>query len=241
MLRKNADVRQCSYFELGLHVITTVHFATVHVLLNSWLEIKKIMFVCLFQIRAALRGRYTLGDKLQQHVAATDHSMCKGRATSCSNTSRRQITLCAKVGRLVAATCRGDTSQRQIASCVVENFCENLCLRNIIFSLQQVAKKFAATKFCCSDKDFHKILQYTRSDLCSDLNPSSTSKMCGTVVIDSVTLFWEEAYMLTCLGFVSNWKMTQIVSNLLLFILALLSSAFPITALRGSSTAGAPR
>ena len=33
MLRKNADVRQCSYFELGLHVITTVHFATVHVLL----------------------------------------------------------------------------------------------------------------------------------------------------------------------------------------------------------------
>ena len=143
MLRKNADVRQCSYFELGLHVITTVHFATVHVLLNSWLEIKKIMFVCLFQIRAALRGRYTLGDKLQQHVAATDHSICKGRATSCSNMSRRQI-----------------------ASCVVENFCENLCLRNRIFSLQQVAKKFAATKFCCSDKDFHKILQYTRSDLC---------------------------------------------------------------------------
>ena len=72
-------------------------------------------------------------------------------------------------------------------------------------------------------------------------NPSSTSKMCGTVVIDSVTLFREEAYMLTCLGFVSNWKMTQIISNLLLFILALLSSAFPITALRGSSTAGAPR
>ena len=78
MLRKNADVRQCSYFELGLHVITTVHFATVHVLLNSWLEIKK-MFVCLFQIRAALKRRYTLGDKLQQHVAATSCSnMCGG-------------------------------------------------------------------------------------------------------------------------------------------------------------------
>ena len=45
MLRNNADVRQCSYFELGLPVITTVHLATVHVLLNSWLEIKKIMFV----------------------------------------------------------------------------------------------------------------------------------------------------------------------------------------------------
>ena len=47
-------------FELGLHVITTVHFATVHVLLNSWLEIKK-MFVCLSvhtrrQVAATRRG-----------------------------------------------------------------------------------------------------------------------------------------------------------------------------------------
>ena len=40
------------------------------------------------------KGRYTLGDKLQQRVAATYHSMCTGRATSCSN----------KVSRHVAAT-----------------------------------------------------------------------------------------------------------------------------------------
>ena len=31
------------------------------------------------------------GDKLQQLVAATDHSMCTGRATSCSNTVRRHV------------------------------------------------------------------------------------------------------------------------------------------------------
>ena len=46
-------------------------------------------------VQKAAVGPYTctLGDKLQQHVAATDHSMCTGRATSCS-----------KGGRHVAAT-----------------------------------------------------------------------------------------------------------------------------------------
>ena len=33
----------------------------------------------------------TLGDKLQQHVAATDHSMCTGQATSCSNKVRWHV------------------------------------------------------------------------------------------------------------------------------------------------------
>ena len=75
----------------------------------------------------------TLCDKL-----ATDHSVCTGRATSCTHMSLRQI-----------------------ASCVLETFCKNLCLCSKILSLQQVAKKkivrlVAATKFCCSHKDFHK-------------------------------------------------------------------------------------
>ena len=37
------------------------------------------------------KGRYTLGDKLQQHVAATGLSMCTDRATSCSNKVRRRV------------------------------------------------------------------------------------------------------------------------------------------------------
>ena len=37
------------------------------------------------------KGRYTLRDKLQQHVTATDHSVCTGPATSCSNMLRRHI------------------------------------------------------------------------------------------------------------------------------------------------------
>ena len=37
------------------------------------------------------RGQNTLGDKWQQHVMVTDHSMCTGQATSCSNMSRRHV------------------------------------------------------------------------------------------------------------------------------------------------------
>ena len=60
---------------------------------------------------------------------------------------------------------RGDTSQRQIASCVLENFWENLCFCNRILSQQHVEKNqirqnlcdlLRRQKFCCRCKDFHK-------------------------------------------------------------------------------------
>ena len=60
--------------------------------------------------------------------------------------------------RQVAATCRGDTLQRQIASCVLENFCENLCRRHKSHRFSLIW--FFAT--CCSDQTllrrqrFHK-------------------------------------------------------------------------------------
>ena len=37
-----------------------------------------------------LKGQYTLGNKLQQQVTATDHSVCTGLVTSCSNSLQRQ-------------------------------------------------------------------------------------------------------------------------------------------------------
>ena len=86
-------------------------------------------------------------------------------ATSCSNKSRRQITPCVQVGQLVAAIRCSDASQWQIASCVLENFFENLCLCNRILSQQQVTQilsaliflqRVAATNLFCRDKDFHK-------------------------------------------------------------------------------------
>ena len=76
--------------------------------------------------------------------------------------------------RQVAATRCSDTSQRQIASCVLENFCENLCLRNIILLLQQVAKNQIRQNLCdlllrqnsvAETKIFTKSFLYTRGDL----------------------------------------------------------------------------
>ena len=56
--------------------------------------------------------------------------------------------------RQVAATCRGDTLQRQIASYVLENFCENLCRCNRICRRNK-SHRFSLIWFfatCCSDK-----------------------------------------------------------------------------------------
>ena len=86
------------------------------------------------------------------------------QATSCSSKQRRQITPCVQVRRLFAATCCGDTSQRQIASF--------LC--NRILSPPQVAQILSDLIFCnvslrqnsvAETKIFTKILHYTRSDL----------------------------------------------------------------------------
>ena len=70
--------------------------------------------------------------------------------------------------------------QPQITSCVLENFCENLCLCNRILSLQQVAKNQIGLNLCdlLQRQRFpQKILQYTSicpwnvsPNLCTDLN-----------------------------------------------------------------------
>ena len=63
----------------------------------------------------------TLGEMSPQHVGVTNHHGCTGWVISCRN-------------KLY------DMSQLHIASCLLENFCGNLCLSNIILSLQQVAQ-----------------------------------------------------------------------------------------------------
>lgn len=82
-----------------------------------------------------------------KNIMATDYSLCTGWATSCSN-----------------------TSQRQIASYELENFCENLCL----FVAAQVAKNQIRLNLCdllqwqnsvAATKRFTKIHQYTQCDL----------------------------------------------------------------------------
>ena len=69
---------------------------------------------------------YRSRNKLQQQVMMIEHSVCAGRATTCSNKSCWQITPCVQVGQLVAATHCCETSQRQMALCVLENFCKKI-------------------------------------------------------------------------------------------------------------------
>ena len=101
------------------------------------------------------KGRYTLGDKLQQHVAATDHSMWTDRATSCSNTVRRHV---AATNRSV---CTGESLWKSLSP--QRNFVAATSRKKS--NQTESVRLVAATKFCCSDKHFLQILQYTRSDL----------------------------------------------------------------------------
>ena len=117
------------------------------------------------------KGRYTPGDKLQQHVAATDHPMCTGRVTSCSNKVRRHVTA---TNRFV---CTGEFLWKSLS--LWQNFVAATSRKKS--NQTESVRLVAATKFCCSDKDFYKVLHYTRSDLslqrvaatcCCNLSPS---------------------------------------------------------------------
>ena len=93
------------------------------------------------------KGRYTLGDKLQQQVAATDHSVCSGSATSWSNMLRRHI---AATNRFV---CTGEILWKSLS--LQQNFVAATSRTNSVrFDFLQ---HVAATKFCDRDKDYHKI------------------------------------------------------------------------------------
>ena len=104
--------------------------------------------------------------------------------------------------RQVAPTHRDDTSQRQIASCVLENFCENLCLCYRILSQRHVAKNQIRQNLCDLSRRQNSVAE-TRSDfslrcvaatcccnqspdLCtrSDLSPLLVATTCRLVCID---------------------------------------------------------
>ena len=92
------------------------------------------------------KGRYTLGDKLLQHVAATDHSVCTGRATSCSNRVRRHV---AATNRFV---CTGEFLWKFLS--LQQNFvAATRCKKS---NQTEFVRLVAATKLCCRDKDFHQ-------------------------------------------------------------------------------------
>ena len=123
---------------------------------------------------SCFKGRYTLGDKLQQQVAATDHSVCTGSATSYSNISRRQ-------------------SQLQIASCVLGNFVK-IFVSPTEFCRCNKSHKFWLIWFfatCCCDKillqrqRFSHNFSSTHEAICRcDVSPRHVAATCRLVCTD---------------------------------------------------------
>ena len=114
-------------------------------------ELSKCLFVCFFfsllndseLSTLNISTHYSEGEMSLplQHFTATNDSMCTGR----------KISYCSRLR---------DTLQQQIASCVLDNFCENLCQYSVIIA---------------------KLFQYRRGDLslrsvtancCCDSSPS---------------------------------------------------------------------
>ena len=85
----------------------------------------------------------TLGDNLQHHVAATDHSMCTGQATSCSNKVRRHV---AATNRFV---CTGEFLWK-ISLSPQQNFVAATSRKKS--NQTESVRLVAVTKFCCSNR-----------------------------------------------------------------------------------------
>ena len=154
------------------HLSTTLYFFT---------------FLGLCQV--VTKGSNTLGDKFQQNVAMTNHSLRTGPAKSCSNTLPRQIISCVLESKFlwkslsleqnfVAATSRKNSNDTEFVQLVALTklcyYCENLCLWNRILLVQPVVKNQMILNLCnllhrqnsvSETKIFTKIIQYTRSDL----------------------------------------------------------------------------
>ena len=105
-------------------------------------------------------GRYTLGEKLQQHVTATDHSVCTGSAASCSNMLRRHVATSRTNSvwlvflQHVAATKRLLQGQRfihKISPVHTKRFVAAMCRRNMLLQLVAgpVHTEWSVAVTCC--------------------------------------------------------------------------------------------
>ena len=103
--------------------------------------------------------------------------ICLWLRSACARLSNNRDVAKIKVGTHLATSC-SNTLQRQVAATnrvvCAGNFCGNLCLCNIILSLQQVAKNQIRQNLCdlllrqnsvAETNIFTKILLHTRRDL----------------------------------------------------------------------------
>ena len=139
VLVKNSFSKKCS---LSILWNRKKHSEDLEGLSESWNHFEKSVLKVWFKHK----GRYTLGDRLQQQFAVTNHSVCTGPAASCGNMLWRHI---AATNRFV---CTAEILWK--SSSLQQNFVAATSRTNSVWFdfLQHVA----ATKFCCRDNDFHK-------------------------------------------------------------------------------------
>ena len=119
--------------------------------------------------------RRTLGDKLQQHVAATGHSLCTGWATSCSNKLRRLV---AVTNRFV---CFGEFLWRSLSP--QQHFvAATSCMKSNLWDLLLRQKPFAYTTILrLLPKKFYS----THEAICRcDVSPQNVAANCRLVCTD---------------------------------------------------------
>ena len=109
----------------------------------------KILIDCYCSTNNYHNSWNALGKMSPQHVGVTNHYRYTGWVICCCN-------------KLY------DMTQLQITSCVLDNFCGNLCLSNIILSLRQVAQILSVLILCNlllwqNSIAETKILRYTHS------------------------------------------------------------------------------
>ena len=163
---------------------------------RALLSTEKILYSHAVFLVSEFKGRYTLGDKLQQQVAATDHSVCSGSATSCNNMSLRHIAV--------------GTSQRQIASCVLGKFLS--LQQNFVAATSRTnSVRFDFLHHVAETKMFTKFLHYTRSkrfvgETCRrDMLLQLVAK-CVTTLKLSIVMLWDHSPFLGTESFFRSQK-----------------------------------
>ena len=143
---------------------------------------RRLLFIYSCKFR---KGRYTLGHKLQQQVAARDNSVCTGPATSCSSTLRRHIAssvLGKFVKIFVSATefCRRDKSHK---FCPIWFFA-TCCCDKILLQRERLSQKLSSTHGAMCRRNMLLQLVAGPVQTRGDLSPQHVSATCRLVCTD---------------------------------------------------------
>ena len=177
VLVKNSFSKKCS---LSILWNRKKHSEDLEGLSESWNHFEKSVLKVWFKYK----GRYTLGDRLQQQFTVTDHSVCTGPAASCSNMLRRHIAATNRSDKSLRVYCRNFVkifvSATEFCRCdKPHKFCliwffATCCCDKILLQRQRFSQKFSSTHeaICrCDVSQWH--VAATCRLVCTNLNLTS--------------------------------------------------------------------